>query len=92
MSVLFAYTCILSTDAIQGDREQLILQKLRQCCYVFDFNDPMADLRAKEIKRAALNEILDYITNYRGVLVESLYPEIIKMVSCITYCTMKSTI
>ena len=48
---------------------------------MFDFTDPMADLRAKEIKRAALNEILDYITNYRGVLSEPVYPEIIKLVN-----------
>lgn len=75
-------------DAIQGDREQLIQQKLRQCCYIFDFSDPMIDLRAKEIKRAALNEILDYITNYRGMLTESLYPEIVKMVhlTCVCVC------
>lgn len=57
-----------------------MLKKIKQCCYVFDFNDPMADLRAKEIKRAALNEILDYITNYKEVLSEPLYPEIVKMV------------
>ena len=35
------------------------------------------DLRAKEIKRAALNEILDYITNYRHIITEPIYPEII---------------
>ena len=57
-----------------------MLQKITQCCYVFDFSDPMADLRAKEIKRAALNEILDYITNYKEVLSEPLYPEIVRMV------------
>lgn len=67
-------------DSTQENREQLLLNKIQQCCYLFDFTDPMADLRAKEIKRAALNEILDYITNYRGVITEPLYPEIVKMV------------
>lgn len=72
------------SDCPQGDRESLLLQKIQQCCYIFDFGDPMADLRAKEIKRAALNEILDYITNYKGILTEPLYPEIVKMVSALS--------
>lgn len=41
----------------------------------------MAELRAKEIKRAALNELLDYVSNYKGVLSESVYPEVVRMVS-----------
>lgn len=70
----------LSTDAAQSDREQLMVQKLKQCCFIFDFTDPMAELRAKEIKRAALNELLDYITNFRGVITEPVYPEVVKLV------------
>ena len=42
--------------------------------------DPVADLKSKEIKRACLNEIVDYITATRGVLTEPVYPEIVKMV------------
>jgi serine/threonine-protein phosphatase 2A regulatory subunit B' len=38
-------------------------------------------LKSKEIKRAALNELIDYITASKGVIVEALYPEIIRMVS-----------
>ncbi len=41
----------------------------------------MSDLRAKEIKRAALNEVLDYVSNYKGVLSEPIYPEVVRMVS-----------
>ena len=43
--------------------------------------DPVADLKGKEIKRATLNEIVDYITAGRGVLTEAVYPEIIRMVN-----------
>ena len=50
--------------------------------------DPVADLKGKEIKRATLNEIVDYITAGRGVLTEAVYPEIIRMVS--TSCTLIS--
>lgn len=47
----------------------------------FDFMDPVADLKGKEIKRATLNELVDYISAGRGVLTEPVYSEIIKMVS-----------
>ena len=60
--------------------EEMLIKKIQQCSYVFDFSDPMADLRAKEIKRAALNEVLDYIANNKGVITEPIYPEIIRMV------------
>ena len=29
-----------------------------QCCVGFDFMDPVADLKGKEIKRATLNEVM----------------------------------
>ena len=52
--------------------------------------DPVADLKGKEIKRATLNEVVDYITAGRGVLTEAVYPEIIRMVS-ILYCLCDKT-
>ena len=58
----------------------MFIRKLRQCSVGFDFMDPVADLKGKEIKRATLNEIVDYITAGRGVLTEAVYPEIIRMV------------
>jgi serine/threonine-protein phosphatase 2A regulatory subunit B' len=68
-------------DVPAGEHEELFIRKLRQCCIAFDFLDPVADLKGKEIKRAALNELVDYITANRGVLTEPTYPEIIQMVS-----------
>ena len=57
------------------------MQKLQQCCVIFDFQlDPLSDLKYKEIKRAALNELVEYITHNRGVLSEAIYPEAIRMV------------
>ena len=56
------------------------MRKLHQCCFMFDFSDPLSELKGKEIKRSALNEILDYITNYRQVITEPIYPEVIKLV------------
>lgn len=43
--------------------------------------DSVSDLRSKEIKRATLNELVEYVSTHRGVLVESAYSDIVKMVS-----------
>ena len=72
---------ICFSDVPSSEQEELFIRKLRQCCVGFDFMDPVADLKGKEIKRATLNEIVDYITAGRGVLTEAVYPEIIRMVS-----------
>ena len=58
----------------------LFCKKLQQCCVLFDFLDCVADLKGKEIKRAALNELVESVATSRGVLIEPLYPEAIKMV------------
>lgn len=65
------------------DQEDLFIRKLRQCCFSFDFMDPISDLKGKEIKRAALNDLSTYITHGRGVLTEAVYPEIIRMVKSV---------
>uniref|UniRef100_A0A131XD36 Serine/threonine protein phosphatase 2A regulatory subunit n=1 Tax=Hyalomma excavatum TaxID=257692 RepID=A0A131XD36_9ACAR len=67
-------------DAPPGEREDLLIQKIRQCCVLFDFvTDPLSDLKWKEVKRAALHEMVEYITSQRGVLTEPIYPEMIHM-------------
>ncbi|XP_023246802.1 serine/threonine-protein phosphatase 2A 56 kDa regulatory subunit epsilon isoform [Copidosoma floridanum] len=69
----------LLKDVNPSEQEELFIRKLRQCCVAFDFLDPVADLKDKEIKRSTLNELVEYITTGRGVLTEAVYPEIIKM-------------
>jgi hypothetical protein len=61
-------------------RQDLFIQKIRQCMVVFDFSDASSELNEKEIKRHTLQEILEYIVTNRGVLTEALYPEITNMV------------
>jgi serine/threonine-protein phosphatase 2A regulatory subunit B' len=61
-------------------RQDLFLQKLRQCTVTFDFNDASSELKAKEIKRHTLQELLEYINSTRGVLTEPIYAEVINMV------------
>ncbi|GLD49521.1 serine/threonine-protein phosphatase 2A 56 kDa regulatory subunit alpha isoform [Lates japonicus] len=66
-------------DAPSTEQQELFTQKLQQCCVLFDFFDSVTDLKSKEIKRATLNELVDYVSTNRGVLVESTYPEITTM-------------
>lgn len=68
-------------DATSTEQQELFTQKLQQCCVIFDFLDSVTDLKSKEIKRATLNELVDYVSTNRGVLVESAYPDIADMVS-----------
>lgn len=37
-------------------------------------------MKYKEVKRAALNELVDYITHNRGIITEPIYPEAVQMV------------
>lgn len=74
-----------SADCSSLEQEELFIRKLRQCCVSFDFMDPVSDLKGKEIKRAALNDLSTYITHGRGVLTENVYPEIIRMVGNLAY-------
>ena len=53
---------------------------------LFDFVvDTLSDLKWKEVKRAALNEMVEYITQNRGILTEAIYPEAIEAVSSHLY-------
>ena len=72
--------CLFS-DTPASEQQDLFIHKLLQCCVVFNFMDPVSDLKSKEVKRACLNELVDYITATRGVLTEPIYPEVVKMVS-----------
>ena len=67
-------------DTQPQEHQDLMVQKIRQCAVVFDFYDPVAQLKSKEVKRAALNELIDHITTAKGVLQEPVYPEVIRMV------------
>uniref|UniRef100_A0A8C5HML5 Serine/threonine protein phosphatase 2A regulatory subunit n=1 Tax=Gouania willdenowi TaxID=441366 RepID=A0A8C5HML5_GOUWI len=67
-------------DAPSTEQQELFTQKLQQCCILFDFFDSVLDLKSKEIKRATLNELVEYVSTNRGVLQESTYPEITNMI------------
>ncbi|XP_037806433.1 serine/threonine-protein phosphatase 2A 56 kDa regulatory subunit gamma isoform isoform X7 [Lucilia sericata] len=62
-----------------NEREELFVQKIRQCCTLFDFSEPLSDLKWKEVKRAALHEMVEYLSNQNNVITEAIYPEAINM-------------
>uniref|UniRef100_A0A915L4A7 Serine/threonine protein phosphatase 2A regulatory subunit n=1 Tax=Romanomermis culicivorax TaxID=13658 RepID=A0A915L4A7_ROMCU len=72
----------LLKDVPAGEQVDLFIQKLRQCQVIFDFLEPVAQIKSKEVKRATLNELIEYITGGKGILTEPVYPEITRMVSC----------
>ncbi|TNM93559.1 hypothetical protein fugu_001735 [Takifugu bimaculatus] len=78
----------LLKDAPVAELHDLFCKKLQQCCVMFDFLDCVADLKGKEIKRAALNELVESVATSRGVLIEPLYPEAIKMISVNIFRTL----
>ena len=64
-------------EANPSEKEELFIQKIRQCTVLFDFvSDPLSDLKWKEVKRAALQEMVEYVTQNRGVLTDPVYPEV----------------
>lgn len=66
-------------DVRPEQRNELFVQKLQQCRVLFDFNDASSDLEGKQIKSQTLHEMLEYITSQRGVITESIYPEVVSM-------------
>uniref|UniRef100_A0A8C2WER3 Serine/threonine protein phosphatase 2A regulatory subunit n=1 Tax=Cyclopterus lumpus TaxID=8103 RepID=A0A8C2WER3_CYCLU len=82
-------TVLNSPDSPLVEQEELFLQKLRQCCVLFDFvSDPLSDLKYKEVKRAGLNEMVEYISHNSEVVTESIYPEAVLMFSVNLFRTL----
>ncbi|XP_059614116.1 serine/threonine-protein phosphatase 2A 56 kDa regulatory subunit gamma isoform isoform X1 [Phlebotomus argentipes] len=69
----------LLEEASPNEREDLFIQKLQQCCVLFDFSEPLSDLKWKEVKRAALHEMVEYLSQHTGVITENIYPEAVNM-------------
>uniref|UniRef100_A0A8C6UDM5 Serine/threonine protein phosphatase 2A regulatory subunit n=1 Tax=Neogobius melanostomus TaxID=47308 RepID=A0A8C6UDM5_9GOBI len=68
----------LLKDAPVAELHDLFCKKLQQCCVLFDFLDCVADLKGKEIKRAALNELVESVATSRGVLIEPCTPRLLR--------------
>uniref|UniRef100_A0A182QX05 C2H2-type domain-containing protein n=1 Tax=Anopheles farauti TaxID=69004 RepID=A0A182QX05_9DIPT len=65
--------------SVRGDQE---------CCVLFDFSEPLNDLKYKEIKRCALQEIVEHLSNQSNVITEAIYPEAFNMVAINLFRTL----
>jgi len=67
-------------DRPVAEQPALFIKKLDQCCILFNFDENITDAKAKEVKRACLNELVEHITVKQGVLTDAAYPKIVRMV------------
>uniref|UniRef100_A0A1A9UDP2 Uncharacterized protein n=1 Tax=Glossina austeni TaxID=7395 RepID=A0A1A9UDP2_GLOAU len=72
------------------DQETLFIQKLRQCCVLYDFDNPDADVEGKQLKYMILRDIMDYLIQIRDTLSAAIHQEIIGMVSCNLFYSLPS--
>lgn len=75
---------VIASETPPQERGDLFLRKISQCKVVFDFNDASSELKGKQIKAQTLTEMLEYITSQRGIITESIYPEVVNMVRLFT--------
>jgi len=71
----------LLKDVPANEQQALLIKKLQQCNVIFNFLVVTDQIQGKEVKRACLNEIVDYISNTRKVLTEQIYPHLIRMIT-----------
>lgn len=74
-----------------GNRQALLLHKLRLCQIMFDWAPDDAnpkDQRAKEVKRQQLLELVDYIGKNKNTLTEAVLSEMTKMVAVNLFRTL----
>ncbi|RKP13494.1 phosphatase 2A regulatory B subunit-domain-containing protein [Piptocephalis cylindrospora] len=69
------------SEVPEADRTELFMRKLKQCSVIFDFHDALSDLHGKEVKRQALDELVEYISTTKGTIIEPIYPEVFSMFS-----------
>lgn len=67
-------------DISESQWPKLFGKKISHCEHIFDFSMPLFDIRNKELKATALNEILLMVTEHSSGLGEQQYQEIIIMV------------
>ncbi|KAI8981012.1 protein phosphatase 2A regulatory B subunit [Pilobolus umbonatus] len=71
----------LFREVTPAKRSELFMRKLVQCQVIFDFNDPKSDMKGKEIKRQALQDMLEYVATTKGAITDIVYADVVKMFS-----------
>ncbi|EFN59924.1 hypothetical protein CHLNCDRAFT_55925 [Chlorella variabilis] len=71
----------LLRDVPGGDKQALFVRKLHLCAFSFDFSDPTAHVREKEVKRQTLLELVDYVNSGSGKFTETVSNDIMFMLT-----------
>ncbi|KAI8466674.1 MAG: protein phosphatase 2A regulatory B subunit [Monoraphidium minutum] len=66
-------------DAAPSEKQPLFVRKLHLCAFGFDFSDPSAHVREKELKRQTLLELVDYANSGAGKFSEAVSEDIVFM-------------
>ncbi|KAE8694137.1 Serine/threonine protein phosphatase 2A 59 kDa regulatory subunit B' zeta isoform [Hibiscus syriacus] len=77
-------------DVPNSEKQNLFIRKLNMCCIMFDFTDPMKNIKEKDVKRQTLLELVDYVSSANGKFSEIVMLEIVKMVSVNLFRTLTS--
>ncbi|GAB4821625.1 hypothetical protein N2152v2_008671 [Parachlorella kessleri] len=64
-----------------AEKQLLFVRKLHLCAFTFDFTNPTAHVREKEMKRQALLELVDYVNSGTGKFTEQVSEDIVFMLS-----------
>ena len=62
-------------------QREVFLQKLELCSVVYDFTDVTKQAREKEVKREALQDLVDYVNVGSGKFTEEASPAVVRMIS-----------
>lgn len=68
-------------DSAVSERPELFKRKLIACSVVYDFNNAQAQLKEKEMKRATLMEIIEYVNTSRNCFAEPVLEHVVSMVT-----------
>jgi len=86
---------VCGVEAAPEQRADLFVQKVRQCRVEFDFGDPFVDVDEKEVKRAALKELVAFVSSPAlradAFTDPATYAEVFSMVSPTTPHTRHDT-
>lgn len=63
---------------VQGE---VFVKKLELCSVVYDFTDVTKQVREKEVKREALQDLVDYVNMGSGKFTEEASPAVVRMIS-----------
>lgn len=66
-------------DVTLAERPAALVRKLQQCTIICDFSDSACEPRNKEIKRAALQDAIEYLIGGRQVLTEGVPAAIVEV-------------